>query len=263
MLTIHQAVTRSHVVSTDDGSPMVLDTCTAAQFAFAMAGIDLDTKGESRFDSHFFTVTENGLLDVVDNHLAALGTGLEGHLTVDEAEEVEEKQKATEIFYVGVKPEEAPGQFHAPLIDETSGYGNYREGMDEFPDMWQPDTKRTGNSLIRTSRETQAKVFAAAKGPKNILKPKSRKAPKNDIHMAGYDSTDSLSRTIFTPPIVQAVYTDTLIKGMFKFKVSAYSLPSSSLLTSPKGTSVLLQIPFPPKPPNATRSKTKVRIPSP
>jgi hypothetical protein len=224
MLTIHQAVPRGHVDSTDGGSPMVLDTSTAAQFAFAMAGIDLDTKGKSSLDSHLlFTVTENILLDIVDNHLAALGTGLEGHLSVDEAEELE-KQKATEEFYVGVKPEEAPGQFHAPLIDETSGYGNYREGMDEFPDMWQPDTKRMRSPLTPSSRELQAKLVTAAKAPKTILKPKSRKAPKHDVHMADYDSTDSLPRTVFTPPAEQAVYTDTLVKG--KYKVSTYSLPS-------------------------------------
>ncbi|KEF55522.1 uncharacterized protein A1O9_08272 [Exophiala aquamarina CBS 119918] len=190
---VRPTVVPGHVASIDDSAPMVLDTSTAAQFAFAMAGVDLDIK------------------DIVDNHLASLGTGHEGHPHLDEAEEAE-KQRATEEFYVGVKPEEAPGQFYAPLLDETSGYGNYRDGMEDFPEMWQPDTEWMTPPLVAGSQKTAAEVGKPVKAPKTILKPKSRKAPKHDIHMADGDSTNAVSPTVFPPPTEQIAYTDSLSK---------------------------------------------------
>lgn len=160
----------------------------------------------------------NNPLDIVDNHLAALGTGLEGHLQLDEAEEVE-KQRATEDFYVGVKPEEAPGQFYAPLINETSGYGNYREGMEDFPEMWQPDTECMAQPLVPSSEETPAEVVKSAKAPKAMLKPKSRKAPKHDIYMADYESNNAHSPIALPPPTEQVTYTDSLSKSMFSLYI--------------------------------------------
>lgn len=133
------------------------------------------------------------------------------HPVMHKTEEAEE-QRVTEHFYTGVNPEEAPGLFYAPLIDEISGYSSHHEGADDFHNTWQPSKTRPANPRQQVK---------AVKAPKTVLKPKSRKA-KHDIHMVDYDSTDRLSRTIFAPPIEHVVYTDTLIKGMYT------SLPSIS-----------------------------------
>ena len=147
----------------------------------------------------------------MDNHFAAIGTGLAGHLHLDEAEEVE-KHRATESFYLGVKPEEAPGQFYAPLINETSGYGDYREGMEEFPELWWPDDPRW------TPQPLVPEVVKPVNAPKAILKPKSRKALKHDIATPDYDiaTVNALSPTLLPPPDEQVAYTDSLSKSTFK-----------------------------------------------
>ena len=49
---IHVAIVRDQPASYDEGSPMELDTSTATEFAFAMAGIDLDTNSLSNLCSH-------------------------------------------------------------------------------------------------------------------------------------------------------------------------------------------------------------------
>lgn len=139
-------------------------------------------------------------------------------MTVEKVKETE-KQKATENLFAGIQNEEAPGLYYAPLVDETSGYVNYREGMGEFPDMWQPSKTR----IINPRRQVEI-ISAPKANSKPILKPKSRKALKHDIHMPNYDSTGCLSRTILSPPTRELAYTDTLIKGLYKSAVCCISL---------------------------------------
>lgn len=149
-------------------------------------------------------ITDANLLALVDNEFAALGTPDPVERLITHKTEEAEKQRVTEHFYTGVKPEETAGLFYAPLIDEISGYSSHREGTDDFHDTWQPSKTKPFNARQQVK---------AVKAPKTVLKPKSRKA-KHDIHMVDYDSTDRLSRTTFAPPTEHVVYTDTLIKGM-------------------------------------------------
>lgn len=173
---------------------MELDASSATEFASAMVGVDFDTKG----------------------------------MSVDKAKETE-KQKVTENFFAGIQNDEAPGVYYAPLVDETSGYVNYREGMGEFPNMWQPSKTR----IINARRQVEV-ISAPKASSKPILKPKSRKALKHDIHMPDYDSTARLSRTILSPPSREVAYTDTLIKGVYKSAVCCISLLTIVLFRRPQ-----------------------------
>ena len=48
------------------------------------------------------------------------------------------KARATDIFFKG-PVEESPSPYHKPLLNETTGYGDIREGTEDFPELWRLD----------------------------------------------------------------------------------------------------------------------------
>ncbi|KAH0842923.1 hypothetical protein AYO21_03359 [Fonsecaea monophora] len=154
--------------SNSPNSGFILDTPELAQFAFARAGVDVTTK------------------DVIDNHFAAIGTGLEGRLYIDVEEELE-KEKATESFFGGVEAREGPSPDHIPVVDED-GFADRKEGLEDWPQLWAPDkaqrTTLAANSKVPEpedlsvqllGKQTSSNEDNQSSNDKPILQPKSRK----------------------------------------------------------------------------------------
>src|ERR1700761_4978226 len=105
--------------------------------------------------------------EVIDNHFAALGTSLEGHLDLDVLAEDLEKEKATEAF-LHVEVREAPTDNHVPVVDED-GFVDRREGQEDWPMLWQPDKETLADYVIPGSETV------SAQNEKHILQPKTRR----------------------------------------------------------------------------------------
>jgi hypothetical protein len=106
--------------------------------------------------------------EVIDNHFAALGTSLEGHLDLDVLAEDLEKEKATEAFLHG-EVREAPTDNHVPVVDED-GFVDRREGQEDWPMLWQPDKETLADYVIPGSE-----TVSANSSEKQILQPRTRK----------------------------------------------------------------------------------------
>jgi hypothetical protein len=75
---------------------------------------------------------------LIENHILALGTNLAAPLIVDEAHEAD-KAEATYQYFNG-PIYESPSPYHAPLLGEgETGFGDVREGVEEFPETWPQD----------------------------------------------------------------------------------------------------------------------------
>lgn len=119
------------------------------------------------------------ILDIIDNHFATLGTGLEGILLINEAEELE-KEKVSEAFYGGIEVEESPSPYHAPVIDELSGFTDIREGLEDFPEQWEiQEAIPTPYGLSELPTMVQDPRDLIAVPAKTLLTPKSRKRKLN------------------------------------------------------------------------------------
>ncbi|KIY01320.1 uncharacterized protein Z520_02872 [Fonsecaea multimorphosa CBS 102226] len=164
----------------------ILESPELAQFAFAHAGVDVTTK------------------DMIDNHFAALGTGLEGHLHIDIEEELE-KEKASESFFGGIQAREGPTAYHAPVVDED-GFADRREGLEDWPQLWAQDKETLDDYVIPGSESLSMQLSKTAdhedngdNGVKPILQPKSQKK-KAKAHFREYpDSYYNADGTVNDP----------------------------------------------------------------
>lgn len=100
---------------------------------------------------------------------------------MDEVEQAE-KTDANIGFYGGFPAEESPSPYHAPLIDEASGFGDIRDGAEAFPEQWQQNEKEPPRyTLEEADAMAEVHIMDSAWTPaKPMMKPKSRKPkPQN------------------------------------------------------------------------------------
>ena len=80
--------------------------------------------------------------DLADSYRATAPNNPARHFLVNKADEVE-KAAASAGFYGGFAVEESPNPYHAPVIDQVSGFGDIRDGAEAFPEQWQDNERRT------------------------------------------------------------------------------------------------------------------------
>ena len=111
----------------------IRDNAAIHQYEFMNAGVDLTTCGT------FFGLYRNHLLtnlDIIANHVASEGTGIEGSpLIIDEQDELD-KDQASNNFFAGTQIKEAPSPHHQPMVGKESGFVNIREGLEHIPQQW-------------------------------------------------------------------------------------------------------------------------------
>lgn len=108
----------------------------------------------------------NEVLDLSDFHANALplagipnttNANLAAPLVVDEHHEVD-KVQATHNFFEG-PVEESPSPYHAPLIDGETGYGDFRKGYEDFPQLWRHDEPQHKTITIEDSDKVVSSVL--------------------------------------------------------------------------------------------------------
>lgn len=155
-----------------------LSNSEITRFAFAHAGVNVTTKGKIPTSRSALPHTTNlPKTEVLDNHFAALGTGIEGYLDHDAMAEEIEQAKASEAFF-NTEVELPPTRDHIPMADGEGGWVNRREGLEEWPQLWQP-LKETSLKVSEEDATQDAKgkapEYVMMDGEKIILEPKSRK----------------------------------------------------------------------------------------
>ena len=147
--------------------------------------------------------------EFVDNHFAALGTSLEGHLDLDKLAEDIEKEHASMAFFGGVQVREAPSANHVAVVDED-GFVDRRSGLEDWPQLWQPDKETLADYAVPGTenfsvRYTHAPEHSTSNnGQKPILLPKSHKNKVRVQDPSFPDSYNAAAPTI-TAPAVQPV----------------------------------------------------------
>ena len=96
---------------------------------------------------------------------------------VNEADEAD-KAQATVGFYGGFAVEESPSPYHAPIIDQVSGFGDIRDGAEAFPEQWEEKEKQPRAFTLAEADaidgdEIMEIVIAPAR---SVRKPTTRKA---------------------------------------------------------------------------------------
>lgn len=81
------------------------------------------------------------LPDLADNYRATIAVNSKPNFLINEADEAE-KAAASAGFYGGFTVEEPPSPYHAPVTDQTSGFGDIRDGAEAFPQQWQDNERR-------------------------------------------------------------------------------------------------------------------------
>ena len=117
-----------------------LDDAGFTTHAFYQAGIAITSEGISMLLNQS-TLPSDPEAELADNYRAMAGPNATGHHVVNEADQVE-KSAASTGFYGGFDVEESPSPYHAPVIDQASGFGDVREGAEEFPKYWQDNEPR-------------------------------------------------------------------------------------------------------------------------
>ena len=96
--------------------PVTVDLSAFSQYIFHQANVPYTTKGKS--ERRISRIQSLILSDIVDSHLVAIGTGLQGPIPdINEQEELE-KEQATASFFDGAKDSESPF-FPSPFAPET------------------------------------------------------------------------------------------------------------------------------------------------
>ncbi|OAP57419.1 hypothetical protein AYL99_08157 [Fonsecaea erecta] len=169
----------------------ILESPELAQFAFAQAGVNVTTK------------------DIIDNHFAALGAGLEGYRHID-LQDALEKEKASELFFGGSVAREGPTPDHVPVVDED-GFASRREGLEDWPQLWRPDKETLADYEVKVpenlSKQPSKTGDQDNNGEKPILQPKSR---KNKVKVElrdpsvpdSYYNADGTITDPYVPPIL-------------------------------------------------------------
>ena len=90
-----------------------------------------------------------------------------------------EKEKATEDFFGGVQARESPSKHHVPVVDED-GFVDRREGLEDWPELWQADKETLADYEIPGSEDFSVQhsknpVQYNTNDQKPILQPKSQK----------------------------------------------------------------------------------------
>jgi hypothetical protein len=128
------------------------------------------------------------LPDVPDNYRATAAINSTSNFLINEADEAE-KAAASVSFYGGFTVEESPTPYHAPIIDQTSGFSDLRDGAEAFPQQWQDNE---GCPRAYTLAEANAMIGdypmdTAGISTKAMLMPISRKtATDKSKHDGGY-----------------------------------------------------------------------------
>lgn len=115
-------------------------------------------------------------LDLEENYRATAGTNLAGHFYFNEFDEAE-KAEASANFYGGFAVEESPSPYHAPVTDQTSGFGDVRDGAEAFPEQWQNTEPRPrAFALAEADAVAQDDIMDSDSiSSRPVLKPISRK----------------------------------------------------------------------------------------
>ena len=120
------------------------------------------------------------LPDLLDNYRTTAA--------IDEADEAE-KAAASADFYGGFTVEESPSPYHAPVTDQTSGFGDVRDRAEAFPQQWQ-DNERCPRAYTLAEADAMIEDYpmdTAGISTKAMLMPISRKtATDRSQHDGGY-----------------------------------------------------------------------------
>ena len=108
----------------------------------------------------------------------------------------------SEAFFGGYQVKEAPTTNHVPIVD-GEGFVDRREGLEDWPQLWQPDKNTFADCVSKDSENVSGHDFNV---DKHILQPKSRKnkARLQDPVFPGLYNYASASPSI-TAPAVQPV----------------------------------------------------------
>lgn len=112
----------------------IVDISAAVQARLSQPGPHVTTKGMIRYS---YAIGNTDLsAEILDDYFASMGTGSASPmLPIEEAEEEEEKSRATSGFYNNSQVEVSPTPYHAPVVKEASGFGDIRDGTEGFPEQ--------------------------------------------------------------------------------------------------------------------------------
>jgi hypothetical protein len=128
------------------------------------------------------------LPDLPNNYRATAVVNSTSDFLINEADEAE-KAAASAGFYGGFTVEESPSPYHAPITDQTSGFGDVRDRVEVFTQQWQDSERRP---RAYTLAEANAMIGdypmdTAGISTKAMLMPISRKtATDKSKHDGGY-----------------------------------------------------------------------------
>ena len=130
------------------------------------------------------------LPDLPESYRATAAVNSMSKFLTNEADEAEQAA-ASAGFYGGFTIEESPSPYHAPVTDQTSGFGDVRDGAEAFPQQWQ-DSERCPRAYTLVEADTVIEDYpmdTASISTKTVLMPTSRKtATARSQHDGGYSS---------------------------------------------------------------------------
>ena len=124
-----------------------------------------------------FLPVNPGVNTIVNTFNATNTSDIDPFLESDEAE----TSDATSGFYGGYAVEESPSPFHAPNVDEDAGFGDIRDGCEQFPEQWTHEetqaevvTPHNATARLAESKDLEPVASKPLKPFKQLLQPKSQ-----------------------------------------------------------------------------------------